>query len=100
MDLQQKAQGVSGTEQLQGQLPGEIAEHVANHQGCTGSMFGGLKKMIIEIMKTKRSLRQELLLNYTTRKRPGRGFFCSEQGPAKEDVAFPDQSKPDAIWCC
>jgi len=88
--------GSFGTEQLQG-IAGEIAEHVANHQGCTGSMFGGLKKMIIEIMKTKRSLRQELLLNYTTRKRLD-GFFCSEQSQRRKTSPFPiNPSRRDMV---
>ena len=88
--------GDFGTEQLQS-VAGEIAEHVDNHQGCTGSMFGGLKKMIIEIMKTKRSLRQDLLLNYTTRKRLD-GFFCSEQSQRRKASPFPiNPSRRDMV---
>ncbi len=88
--------GDFGTEQLQS-VAGEIAEHVDNHQGCTGSMFGGLKKMIIEIMKTKRSLRQDLLLNYTTRKRLD-GFFCSEPSQRRKTSPFPiNPSRRDMV---
>lgn len=83
-------------EQLQG-IAAEIAEHVANHSGCTGSMFGGLKQMIIEIMKTKRSLRQELLLNYTTRKRLD-GFFCTVQSQRRATSPFPiNPSRRDMV---
>ncbi len=79
--------GRFGAEQLQG-IAAEIAEQIDDPRGLAGGLFDSLRKMIIEVMKAKRSLRQELLLNYSTRKRLD-AFFSTEQGQRRTTSPFP-----------
>jgi hypothetical protein len=84
------------SEQLQG-IAQEIGQRVQEHSGCNGSMFDSLRKMIVEIMKTKRSIRQELLLNYSTRKRLD-AFFCTERCQRRMTSPFPiNPSRRDMV---
>lgn len=84
------------TEQLQG-IAQEVGKRVQEHSGCSSGMFDDLRKMIIDIMKTKRSLRQELLLNYSTRKRLDR-FFCTERCQRRTTSPFPiNPSRRDMV---
>ena len=83
-------------EQLQS-MAQEIAGQLQDMKGLTGGMFDSLRKMIIEIMKTKRSIRQELLLNYSTRKRLD-AFFSTEQGQRRTTSPFPlNPSRRDMV---
>ena len=84
------------SEQLQG-IAQEIGKRVQEHRGCSGGMFDSLRKMIIEIMKTKRSLRQELLLSYSTRRRLD-AFFCTERCQRRMTSPFPiNPSRRDMV---
>ncbi|VGO13882.1 hypothetical protein PDESU_02439 [Pontiella desulfatans] len=74
-------------EQLQG-IGKEVGRKILGSSDCSGGMFDSLKKMIVEIIKTKRSIRQELLLNYSTRKRLD-AFFCSEREMRRTTSPFP-----------
>ncbi|MDF7822826.1 hypothetical protein P4B35_02275 [Pontiellaceae bacterium B12227] len=74
-------------EQLQG-VAQEVGRKILESSDCSGGMFDSLKKMIVEIMKTKRSIKQELLLNYSTRKRLDT-FFCSEREMRRTTSPFP-----------
>lgn len=88
--------GNFGAEQLQG-IAAEITGQIQDSRGIGGSLFDSLRKMIIEIMKTKRSLRQELLLNYTTRKRLD-AFFSTEPGQRRTTSPFPlNPSRRDMV---
>ncbi|VGO18794.1 VWA-like domain-containing protein [Pontiella sulfatireligans] len=83
-------------EQLQG-VATEVAQQVRSEEGSWGNQFNGLKALVIEIMKTKRSIRQELLLSYTTRKRLDE-FFCEERNQRRTTSPFPlNPSRRDMV---
>ena len=90
------SQGAWKSEVLQG-IANEVATHIQENSSCGAGAFSSLRKMIIEIMKAKRSMREELLLNYSTRKRLD-GFFCTEHGQRRTTSPFPiNPSRRDMV---
>jgi hypothetical protein len=79
-----------------GRISNELLEALREAQNTAGH-FSTLIDLVIEVLKTKRTLRQDLLLQYATRKRLD-GFFDTRQQPRRITSPFPiNPSRRDLV---